>query len=75
MSQIQADNPIRQIRSHLKLTQAALARKVGVTIGAVYLAERGGILRPRRIISGLGRLGFDAAALEADYSAWLQAAV
>lgn len=75
MKAIQVDNPIRRIRCKLNLSQAGLARRVGVTIAAVSQAERGGIRRPLRIINGLGRLGFDPTALEADYSAWLQAAV
>lgn len=66
-----AQNPIRQVRKQLGLTQGQLALICQVSTVQIYEAERGG---PAAILPaiqrGLEALGADAEMLNVKYQAW-----
>lgn len=63
-------NPIVALRKRAGVKRSEFALALGVPYQALWQAESGYVENPRSVIAALGRMGYDAAQVAADYARW-----
>lgn len=64
-------SPVTEFREGLGLAQSEFARGLGVSLSAVWQAEKGLSQNPRKLWQALQKTGFDPTDLEQRHQTWL----
>ena len=67
---LEAENPLLALRRQLCLGQADFARALGVSLPALWAAEKGTTANPIALWKALQALGYDTAELSDQYHRW-----